>query len=78
MSKTYKAIINNESLKWLEVKPVILAKKEKVLVHVLIPDDEDMQIKNRETFVEFLQNSPLCNSGLDLERENDFGREIQL
>ncbi|MCP4156354.1 MAG: type II toxin-antitoxin system Phd/YefM family antitoxin [bacterium] len=79
MPKTYKAIINNEHLKWLEEKPVSLAKNKKVFAYVIIPDEEEnIKNKNQESLVEFFQNSPLCNSNLDLERDKDFGREIEL
>jgi prevent-host-death family protein len=34
--------------------------------------------KQPESLVEFFRKSPLVGSGIDLERERDFGRDIEL
>ena len=34
--------------------------------------------KHRKNFAQFLMESPLAGSGLDLERDKDLGRDIEL
>jgi len=77
MLRTYKAVINNDRLKWLEEKPARLSKN--VFVHVTILEKESPEYeKDQGTLVEFFQNSPLYDSGIDLDRDKDFGREVIL
>lgn len=77
MLRTYKAIISNDRLKWLDDKPARLGKN--VFVHVTILEKESPKYeKVQSTLVEFFQNSPLFASGIDLERDKDFGREVIL
>jgi len=48
---------------------------------VIIPAEEYAQIlaaKRSESLVEFFANSPLRDSGIDLERVRDYGREVDL
>jgi hypothetical protein len=82
MLRTYKAIINNDRLKWLEEKPDNLVDKKNIFVYVTILDKKEKEIEeqkeNKNTLIDFFQNSPLYNSGIDLERDKDFGREVKL
>ena len=52
----------------------------KILKTFEIPDEPDgsleIESKPRENLVEFFENSPLYNSGIELERDRDFGREV--
>lgn len=49
---------------------------------VLVAADEFDRLMQRskqpESLVEFFRKSPLVGSGIDLERERDFGRDIEL
>ena len=79
MLRTYKAIINNDKLQWLEERPRNLNSTKKVLVHVTILDRKLSEKKKKKcTLVEFFKDSPLYASGIDLEREKDYGREVNL
>jgi hypothetical protein len=79
MLRTYKAIINNDRLKWLEEKPRNLERTKKFFAHVTILDEELPENKKKNgTLVEFFQKSPLYDSGIDLERDKDYGREVKL
>jgi hypothetical protein len=70
MLRTYKALINNDRVKWLEEKPDNLTGKNNVFATVTILDKEiEEQKENKNSLIEFFQNSPLYNSGIDLERK---------
>jgi hypothetical protein len=72
MLRTYKAIINNDRLQWLEEKPRSLTAAKKLLVHVTILDRKLPEKKKKEcSLVEFFKNSPLYASGIELERGKD-------
>ncbi len=49
---------------------------------VVIPAEEYERLARRkrqsQSLVEFFRNSPLVGSGIDLEREPDYGRDIDL
>lgn len=83
MLRTYKAILKDDKLKWVDEKPDNLSMINKSLVYVTILDEDipgeipDRE-KNTNTLVDFFKNSPLYGSQLDLERDNDFGREVEL
>lgn len=55
---------------------------EEVLDHALAALREKNSFsgpkKSRKNFAEFLMDSPLAGSGLDLERDKDSGRDIEL
>lgn len=79
MLRTYKAIINNDRLQWLEEKPRSLTAAKKLLVHVTILDRKLPEKKKKKcTLVEFFRDSPLYASGIELERGKDYGREVKL
>jgi len=46
----------------------IFKKEERLLTNV----------HQKDTLVEFLRNSPLSDSGIELERDKDYGREVKL
>jgi hypothetical protein len=54
----------------------------KILKTFEIPDEFDglVEIENkpRNNLVEFFENSPLYNSGIEVERDKDFGREVKI
>jgi len=79
MLKTYKAIINNDRLHWLEEKPNFLKHTQKKLVYVTVLDNNPPDIKkNNDTLVDFFMQSPLYASDINLDRDQDFGREVVL
>ena len=49
---------------------------------VILPAEEFDRLTGRskqpESLLEFFANSPLAGSGIDLEREDDYGRDIDL
>lgn len=76
MLRTYKAIIKSDNrLKWFEEQPEITVKDKELFVYVtILEQDAPRPIKSnkaRNTLVEFFRNSPLYDSGIDLEREKD-------
>lgn len=77
MLKTYKAIIDNDRLHWLEERPLNLSTRKKQLVHVTVLDREFPEIKKNGTLVEFFSNSPLYASGIEFDRKKDCGREVE-
>jgi hypothetical protein len=79
MLRTYKAILNDDKLKWLEEKPDCSTKDKDAFVIVTILDREipgEIDKSNANTLVEFFKNSPLYGSQIDLERDEDWGREV--
>lgn len=79
MLRTYKAIINNDRLKWLDKKPPDIKRTQNVFVQVTIIDKElPGTDEKKETLVGFFRNSPLYNSGIDMSRDLDYGREVNL
>ena len=54
----------------------------KIIKTFEIPDESNdfVEIENdpQNSLVEFFENSPLYNSGIDLERDKDLGREVKL
>lgn len=45
---------------------------------VLSMDEYRRLTQKKESLAEFFMNSPLHNSGLEIERDQDFGRDIEL
>lgn len=79
MLKTYKAIINNDRLQWLEEKPRRLNSAKQVLVHVTILDRKlPVGKKKKCSLVEFFKESPLYAANIQFERKRDYGREVKL
>lgn len=80
MLKTYKAIINNDRLKWLDDCPQNSDNKKDMLVHVTVIDEDIPEsIQSKGNLVDFFRQSPLYQSGIDLGRDrDDFGREVEL
>ncbi len=78
MLRTYKAIINNDRLHWLEERPPHLRHNQEQLVHVTVLDKELLPDKKQNgSLVDFFLKSPLYSSGINLEREEDYGREVK-
>ncbi|MGD2086708.1 MAG: hypothetical protein PVH61_11025 [Candidatus Aminicenantes bacterium] len=54
----------------------------KIIKTFEIPDESEdfVEIENepQNSLVEFFENSPLYDSGINLERDKDFGREVKL
>ena len=74
---TYKAQIVKDRIKWLGKKPKELISKGENLVEVKFLDN-DSKNKPKNDLVEFFRNSPLYGVELDLERNKDSGRDIEL
>ena len=49
---------------------------------MILPAEEFLRLtrlqKQPTNIVDFFRNSPLMGSGIDLERDEDYGREIEL
>ncbi|MCU0288900.1 MAG: hypothetical protein MUF15_21210, partial [Acidobacteria bacterium] len=68
---------NNDRLKWLEEKPGNLTSSKRILVHVTILDRKSPEKRKKKgSLVEFFKDSPLYASGIDLEKDKDYGREV--
>jgi len=78
MLKTYKAQINKNSIQWIDEKPEELQKNNSIIAYVTILEDEKKQNASKGSLVEFFRNSPFFDSGIDLTRDKDTGREIIL
>jgi len=54
----------------------------KIIKTFEIPDESDdfleIETEPQNSLVEFFENSPLYDSGINLERDKDFGREVNL
>ena len=61
--------------------PQVVTRQGKEAV-VIIPAEEFERLKNRsrqpQSLVEFFAKSPLAGANLDLERSDDYGRDIEL
>ncbi len=81
MIRSYKAIVTNDRLEWLEEKPPQLDENQNVYVQVTVLDREmpdSKPQKKSNTLVEFFRESPLYALNIDLERDQDYGREVDL
>jgi hypothetical protein len=79
MLRTYKAKLNNNIIKWVDEKPEDISNNETFFVHVTIVDKEKlMNSFSKENLVDFFKNSPLYGMELDIERDKDYGREVEL
>ncbi len=78
MLKTYKARIIRDSIKWIDDKPEELIKDDTIIAYVTIIENKGKAIETPNSLVDFFRNSPLCDSGIDLQRDQDTGREVNL
>lgn len=73
--ETLKKEIDNVQAKYLGVLFKIIKTFE-------IPDESEdfleTESEPQNSLVDFFKNSPLYNSGIDLERDKDLGREVKL
>jgi len=76
MEQVYNAEIQNNQIKWLHGIPKWVTDEKTYKVEIRILKTEDEIPKN--DIVEFFRNSPLFGVELDLERDKDTGREIDL
>ncbi len=61
--------------------PQWITKQDKEAVVMLPAEDYDAltaRAKQPKSFVQFLRESPLMGSGINLEREEDYGRDVDL
>jgi antitoxin Phd len=61
--------------------PQWITKQDKEAVVMLPAEDYDAltaRAKQPKSFMQFLAESPLVGSGIDLEREEDYGRDVDL
>lgn len=74
---TYIAELKNNQINWLEEMPKKLKKGKSYKVEITILDENDEE-KPKNDIVEFFRNSPMFGIELDLERDKDPGRIIDL
>src|SRR5579863_4050964 len=61
--------------------PQWITKQDKEAVVMLPAEDFEAltaRAKQPKSFVQFLRESPLLGSGINLEREEDYGRDVEL
>jgi antitoxin Phd len=61
--------------------PQWITKQDKEAVVMLPAEDFEAlaaRAKQPKSFVQFMRESPLMSSGINLEREEDYGREVDL
>ena len=62
----------------VKLKEKIYAPGEVPVIVTFLEEIEDESEKMGNTLVDFFQDSPLYDSGIELERDKDIGREIEL
>jgi hypothetical protein len=77
MTITYQAEIIGNEIRWIDPLPIELSKKSVQKVAISFLDDNEPQNKKND-LVEFFQNSPLLGVELELERNTDLSRDIEL
>ncbi len=77
MEQVFSAELLNNKLTWLDELPQSIDKRKKYKVKVYIEPKEKNRMSGRE-LVEAFRNSPLFGVELDLERDKDTGRDIEL
>ncbi|MFW5751961.1 MAG: hypothetical protein ACOCW8_01340 [bacterium] len=78
MLKTYKAQIKKDSIQWVDDKPEELNKEDTLFAYVTIIQSDKKNNQSPKSLVDFFRNSPLFDSGIDLGRDKDTGREVIL
>jgi len=78
MLKTYKAQIKKDSIQWVDDKPEELNKEDTLFAYVTIIQSNKNSNQSPKSLVDFFRNSPLFDSGIDLGRDKDTGREVIL
>jgi len=78
MLKTYKAKISRNKIKWIDDRPEEFEKNDTLNAYVTIINNSDKKTASLHSLVDFFRNSPLCDSGIEIERDKDFGREVNL
>jgi hypothetical protein len=77
MEQVYNAELINNQINWIGVKPKSLTKNRKYKVRVILEQEMGKARTGRE-LVEAFRNSPLFGIELDLTRDKDPGRIIDL
>jgi len=77
MEQIYSAEMTNNQLTWIDEKPKRLYKNRKYKVRVIIESKEESKRTGKD-IVDFFRNSPLFGVELDLTRNKDYGRDIEL
>jgi hypothetical protein len=62
----------------VKLKEKISAPGEVPVIVTFLEEIEDESEEMENTLVDFFQDSPLYDSGIELERDKDLGREIEL
>ncbi|MCK4761634.1 MAG: hypothetical protein KAW12_05495 [Candidatus Aminicenantes bacterium] len=78
MLRTYRALLKRDKLKWVDEVPGNLSKDKGAFVFVTILDKDMPGSAGKDSLVEFFKSSLLYDSQLDLKRDTDFGREVEL
>lgn len=58
--------------------PQIVTVRGREAAVVLSVEDYRRMVPKQESLADFLMNSPLRGSGIEIEREQDFGRDLEL
>ena len=77
MEQVYNAELLNNQILWLNDIPRMLNKDMKYNVRVIIENKEETE-RTGNDLIEFFRNSPLYGVELDLTRNKDYAREIEL
>ena len=77
MEQIYNAEMINNQIFWLNDMPKMLNKDMKYNVRVIIENKEETE-RTGNDLIEFFRNSPLYGVELDLTRNKDYAREIEL
>ena len=77
MEQVFSAELLNNKLTWLDEVPRSFDKRKKYKVKVYI-EPKEKDLRTGRELVEAFRNSPLLGVELDLERDKDTGREIEL
>jgi hypothetical protein len=77
MEHTYNAELINNQITWLEEKPKRLYKNRRYRIKVILETVKEDKRTGRD-LIESFRNSPLFGIELDLARDKDMGRDIEL
>lgn len=77
MENLYNAELLNNTINWIGEKPKRLLKNKKYKISVTI-EKEKRNKRTAKELVEDFRNSPLFGIELDLSRDKDAGRNIEL
>jgi len=77
MEQEYNAEILNNQLFWTDTKHIRLNRNKRYKVKVIVEKKIEKK-RTGEDWIEFFRNSPLFGVEIDLSRDKDFDRDIEL